>query len=310
MDGILTSMTGENGEIYAAPYGRSLPLLYCNNEVLAEAGWVSSDIKTNEDLFACAKDIYASTGKPGFAIYWDSDLWHWESEIYANGGSVLSEDGSKTTFGKDYDYVGAKFVKDIQDGLLEGYVTSCYTAPDAYDELTLELTTGQIGMIMVSSNGIPNRVAAAAENGYTLSTVVQPAGEAGYAITSGGSNWVMSNDLDEDIKYIAGGFLAYIESAENVMRFTENTGSMMIVKSALESEAGKQLLIDEPCFQAVYDSIQYMHSRPNSIYWAEMYTYGSDKLEQFTLNPADYDVYELIDDLDAKFTQIIADNQW
>ena len=41
-----------------------------------------------------------------------------------------------------------------------------------------------------------------------------------------------------------------------------------------------------------------------------MYTYGIDKVEQFTLQPDKTDVYALIDDLELKFQQIIDDNAW
>ena len=85
---------------------------------------------------------------------------------------------------------------------------------------------------------------------------------------------------------------------------------MMITDSALNSEEGQKIISDFPGFKATYDSVPYLHARPNTPYWAEMYTYGIDKFEQFALQPAETDVYAMIDDFEAKIQQIIDDNEW
>ena len=310
MDGLLSDSLHDGDRLIGAPAARSLPVLVVNNELLAEAGWTGDMIKTNDDMFQCAKDVYEKTGKPGFGAFWDTDLWHWESAVYADGGQILTDDGSAPAFGKDYDYVGAKYLLRIQEGLLEGYVSQYYDQADPEDAVTLALVQGDVAMELRSCNSMPKRFSAAAENGYTLSTWVQPAGEGGIHITGGGSNWMMAEDKPDTEKLFAGAYLAYLAQQENVMTITSKTGSMMITESAYNSEAGQQLLVDFPGHQATYDSIPYLHARPNTPYWAEMYTYGIDKVEQFTLMPDKTDVYALIDDLELKFQQIIDDNEW
>lgn len=109
---------------------------------------------------------------------------------------------------------------------------------------------------------------------------------------------------------IAGGFLAYLAQDDNIVENAELTGSMMITESALVSDGGKKLLAEKPYFQAIYDSVPYLHARPNTPYWTEMYTYAVDKLEQFTLNYATTDVNSMIDDIETKFQSIIDDNAW
>ena len=310
MDGLLSDSLYDGDRLIGAPAARSLPVLVVNNEVLAAAGWTGDMIKTNDDMFQCAKDIYEKTGKPGFAAFWDTDLWHWESAVYADGGQILTDDGSAPAFGKDYDYVGAKFVLRIQEGLKEGYVTQYYDTADADDAASLALATGEVGMELRSCNSMPKRFQTAVDNGYTLSTYVQPAGEGGIHVTGGGSNWMIAEDKPEIEKLFAGAYLAYLAKPENVMLITEKTGSMMITETALNSDAGQKLIEDFPGFQATYDTIPYLHSRPNTPFWAEMYTYGIDKFEQFCLKPAETDVYAMIDDLEKKFQQIIDDNAW
>ena len=310
LPGLLSASLYDGDRLIGAPAARSNPVMFVNNEVLAAAGWTGDMIKTNDDLFQCAKDIYEKTGKPGMAIWWDTDLWHWESAIYADGGQVLTDDGQHPAFGKDYDYVGAKYVLRIQEGLKEGYVTSFYSYPEPYDQCTLSLTTGEIGIALISSNSMKKRYDAAAENGYTLSTYVQPAGEGGVHVTGGGSCWVLADAKSETEKLFAGGYLSYIASVDKMVERTRRNGDMMVTQSALDSEGGKAMIEELPGLQAIYDSVPYLHARPNTPYWAEMYTYGADKLAQFCLNYETTDVYAMIDDMELKFQQIIDDNAW
>ncbi len=310
MQGLLVSMYDENGRLLAAPYARSLPVLYANEQLLAEAGWKIEDIKTNDDMFAAAKDVKDKTGAYGYCLFWDSDAWHWESAIYADGGAVLTEDGSAPSFGKDYDYVGAKFVNRIKEGLLEGYIVSPYGTPKPGDTRDDMLSKGEVAMTLTSCNSMPQRANKMAENGYTLVTTIQPQGEGGYSVTSGGSNWVICESASYEQKMIAGGFLDFLASDENILSMTVNCGNMMITEGALASEGGQQLLEEKPYFQAVYDSTPYLHARPNTSFWTEMYIYATDKLEQFSLNPATTDVEAMVDDIETKFQQIIDDNTW
>lgn len=309
-EGLLVSLYSEDGKLLGVPFARSLPVLIVNKEILEKAGWKGSEIETVDDMMECAKDIYTTCNIPGFAIFWDDDCWHWESAIYADGGAVLTEDGSKPAFGKDYDYVGVEYANKIKTGLMEGYVTSPYTSPNAYDQISSMFCDGKLGMMILSCNDMPDRVDTAAENGYTLETYVQPAGKGGTSVTSGGSNWVICDAASYEEKMFAGAFLSYLAQKDQVMRFTKGSGSMMITTSAMESEEGKKLLEEHPYFQATYDTVPYLHERPNTAFWTEMYTYAADKLEQFSLNPEKTDVEAMVDDFENKFQQIIDDNAW
>ena len=170
LPGLLSSSLYDGDRLIGAPAARSNPVLFVNNEVLAEVGWTGDMIKTNDDMFQCAKDIYEKTGKPGFAIWWDTDLWNWESAVYADGGQILTDDGQHPSFGKDYDYVGAKYALRIQEGLKEGYVTSFYSSPEPYDQCTLALAKGDVGILLISSNSMKKRY----DNCYGVSVNGKP----------------------------------------------------------------------------------------------------------------------------------------
>ena len=309
--GLMVSMIGPNGEVLGAPYGRSLPVLVCNETYLEQAGWKAEDIKTNEDMFAAAKAVYEKTGIPGLINYWDTDAWHWESAVYADGGSILSEDGSTPTFGKDYDYVGSVFLKQIQQGLLEGYVHSTYDTPEPDSTRDLMFGNGEVAMMIRSNNGTRSHIENAQSNGFQVKVVLQPAGKGGqYGITSGGSNFVMCKNCSYEEKVFAGVFLSYFYTPENMMRIVHATGMMPCSESAKNSEDGKKYVEENEYMQVVFESQKHLHARPNSPYWTEMYNYAVDKLEQFSLYPDKTDVDSMIDDISTKFAQIIQDNAW
>lgn len=308
--GLLVTITTEDGALLATPCARSLPVLYVNKELLAQAGWKGEDIKTNEDMMKCAKDVKDKTGKYGLCCFWDTDIWHWESAVYADGGAILSKDGQTVTIGKDYDYVGSKYLSMVKQGLIDGYIMSPYGTPKPGDTRDNAFCSGEAAMMLVSCNSMPKRQSKMAEAGYTMETYVQPAGEGGVHIASGGSNWVLCNTASYEQLMIAAGYLAYIAEDAQVLRITKGTGSMMITTSALNSDEGKAMIAEHPYYQAIYDSVPYLHERANTPYWTEMYTYAADKLNTFTLNPKDTDVNKLVDEISDKFQQIIKDNNW
>ena len=313
--GLFASLYDEEGRLLAAPAARSMPFLIVNEKILAEAGWSGDQITSMDKLFECSKDVYEKTGKKGYIVYWDTDAWHWESHIYADGGDVLNPEGTAPTFGAEYDYVGAKFCERVQQGLAEGHVANPYGTPKPSDTRDLMFGNGEAAIMLRSCNGVPGVIKKMLDGGYSaedIGTYVQPGGSEGQepSVNGGGSNWVICDSASYEEKMIAGGLLAYMASVENVTAITKNTGSFMITNSAYNSEAGQAVLAENPWMEAIYESMPYLHARPNTTSWTEMNIYATDKLEQFCLDPANTDLHAMVDDIEAKFQQIIDDNAW
>ena len=309
LPGLLSSSLYDGDRLIGAPAARSNPVMFVNNEVLAAAGWTGDMIKTNDDLFQCAKDIYEKTGKAGLAAWWDTDLWHWESEIYADGGQVLTDDGSAPAFGKDYDYVGAKYMEAVKDGLVEGWITHTYSAAQPDNQLKQNFQNGEVAMMLFSNNNFTAYEETLESNGYEFSLQLQPEGTV-RSIVSGGGNWMLSNTASYEEAMMAGGWLQYIASDENVLGWTNLCGAFLITESAYNSETAQAMFEANPNHLKVYETMNYLHKRVNTPYWVEMYTYMHDKLSQFALYPDSTDIYATVDDMAAKCAQIIEDNAW
>lgn len=307
--GLMTSLIADDGKVMAVPMARSIPMLYVNETYLAKAGKSGADIKTVDDLMETAKAVYEATGIPGFSLFWDSDCWMFESMIYAYGGQVLSDDGTEVVFGKDYDYVGAKYMEAVRQGLIDGYVTHTYTGAQPDNDLKVNFQNGEVAMMLFSNNNFPSYQQVAEENGFEVKLYTQPAGTT-VSLTSGGGNWVMCNTASYEEAMIAGGYLAYIASDENVLEWSELSGGMMFTNSAYNSAEAKAMFDANPNHYAVYEALEHVHKRVNSASWTEMYTYMHDKLAQFTLFPQDTDIHQLVDDMSDKCAQIIKDNMW
>lgn len=309
LDGLMVSLVDEDGKVMAVPMSRSLSVLYVNETLLGKAGWKGEDIKTVDDMLKCAKAVYEATGVPGFSLFWDSDCWFFESMIYAYGGQVLSDDGQEVTFGKDYDYVGAKYMEAVKDGLVEGWITHTYSAAQPDNQLKQNFQNGEVAMMLFSNNNFTAYEETLESNGYEFSLQLQPEGTV-RSIVSGGGNWMLSNTASYEEAMMAGGWLQYIASDENVLGWTDLCGAFLITESAYNSEAAQAMFAENPNHLKVYETMNYLHKRVNTPYWVEMYTYMHDKLSQFALYPENTDIYATVDDMAAKCAQIIEDNAW
>lgn len=309
LDGLMVSLIAEDGKVMAVPMSRSLSILYVNESLLEEAGWKGEDIETIDDMLTAAKAVYEATGVPGFSLFWDSDCWFFESMIYAYGGQVLSDDGQEVTFGEDYDYVGAKYMEAVQEGLIEGWIAQTYTAAQPDTELKLKFQNGEVAMMLFSNNNFTAYQQALEDNGYKMSLQLQPEGTE-RSIVSGGGNWMLANTAAPAEAMMAGGWLQYIASDENVLSWTDLCGAFIITESAYESETAQEMFEENPNHLKVYETMNYLHKRVNTPYWVEMYTYMHDKLSQFALYPESTDIYATVDDMANKCAQIIEDNAW
>ncbi len=309
LDGLMVSLVAEDGKVMAVPMSRSEGVLYVNETLLGKAGWKGEDVQTVDDLLACSKAVYEATGVPGFSLFWDSDCWFFESMIYAYGGQVLSDDGQEVTFGKDYDYVGAKFMEAVKQGLIEGWITHTYSAAQPDNQLKQDFQNGDVAMMLFSNNNFVAYQHTLEDNGFEFSLQMQPIGTV-RSIVSGGGNWVMANTATYEESMMAAGWLQYIASDENVLAWSNLCGAFLITKSAYNSEEAQAMFAENPNHLKTYETMDYLHKRVNTPYWVEMYTYMHDKLSQFALYPEETDIYATVDDMANKCAQIIEDNAW
>lgn len=308
LDGLMVSAYHDD-TLYAVPGGRSYAVLYANKKLVEEAGHTVDEIKTWDDLREVAKDIAAlGEEKEGYGINWDSDAWHWESAVYSDGGNITNEDGTKVTFADNG--VGAIHLQLMQDMMKEGSAYSAYgQSTDAFTVYTQMFLEGNLGMFCSSCTSYESLRSMMEEEGYTnveVCVLDQPAGEAGNSVVTGGSNFIVCNKATEAQKKAAAGFLEYLASDENQAKWNEVSGYLAVTESVYDSEYFEENRKDSNLVQ-IAEGVKYAHQRPQTKHWREMYTYIVDCLQNFSINPDNYNCTEMVDEM-AEYCQKIIDN--
>ncbi|MDR0840053.1 MAG: ABC transporter substrate-binding protein [Christensenellaceae bacterium] len=292
-----------DGKLLAVPSNRSMPVLYLNTDILEAAGLDPAGPQTWDELYTYAKAIHEKTDKYGFAIFWDSDAWVWESALYSWGGQVTSDDAKTVTFG-DND-AGVHVVELYQKMVSEGIAYEAFSAgaepTDANQALFLE---GELGMY-IGSCGVYGKLSG--NEALNIKVNFMPQGSTRSAVT-GGANWVLpQGSSDAEIEH-AIGYLKYLAEDANVIDWMLTSGYLPGTDSAMQSAEGKALIADDPNYQILIDQLQYAHTRPTTPYWREFYYYIVEKLELAMISPDTTDAHALIADCVAKCQAIIEAN--
>lgn len=295
-----------NDTLYAIPGGRSYPVMYVNRELVEQAGHTVDEIKTWDDLHTVAADIAAlGDDIEGYGVYWDTDIWLWESALYSNGGDITNADATEVLFNKDG--AGAVYLQLVQDMLADGSAYSAYAQADdkAGTAYTEKFLNGELGIMFNSITTYGSLKNSMETEGYDVDVCVinQPAGLAGNSIVSGGNNFIICNTATETQKQVAAEYLKYISSDENQAEWNRVSGYLATTKSTYESEYFAENL-EDPNLVQIADGVKYAHKRQQK-HWREMYTYMYGYLKDFTINPENYDCNELVNEMAVHCQEIL-----
>ncbi len=91
----------QNGTVYALPFAISLPITYWNLDLVQQAGGDPDNLPTSWDgVIDLVKKIDALGPDINSMTYvWDiTGNWLWQAPVFAQGGSMLTEDESRVAF--------------------------------------------------------------------------------------------------------------------------------------------------------------------------------------------------------------------
>lgn len=293
LDGLLVGCE-KDGKVFAAPGGRSTSCYIVNLDLVEQAGYTKADVETwdwdkfHEIMLAISKlgdDI------EGCGLWWDTDAWMWESALYANGGSVDNADATEIVFAQDGN--GAQFLDLAAEMMDDGSMYSVYDnyAPgEIGNALNTKFVEGTLGcrMASITNYGGIKKLATEAGKEMNIFMAIQPSGDGGFSVVTGGNNFLFLNNSTETQKKVAAAYLEYIAQPENDLEWNKLSSYMAVNEKTYETEEFKQMLADDPNYAQISVIANNAHARPATLNWAEMRKYLMDGLVAWAQDYASY----------------------
>lgn len=293
LDGLLVGCE-KDGKVFAAPGGRSTSCYIVNLDLVEQAGYTKADVETwdwdkfHEIMLAISKlgdDI------EGCGLWWDTDAWMWESALYANGGSVDNADATEIVFAQDGN--GAQFLDLAAEMMDDGSMYSVYDnyAPgEIGNALNTKFVEGTLGcrMASITNYGGIKKLATEAGKEMNIFMAIQPSGDGGFSVVTGGNNFLFLNNSTETQKKVAAAYLEYIAQPENDLEWNKLSSYMAVNEKTYETEEFKQMLADDPNYAQISVIANNAHARPATLNWAEMRKYLMDGLVAWSQDYASY----------------------
>ncbi|MDC7126079.1 MAG: extracellular solute-binding protein [Spirochaetales bacterium] len=288
------------GDRYAYPHMRSVPVMYVNKLLVEKLGLSAEGPKTFDELETYLQTCYSVTGQPGMYIF-NYDLWVMEALLHSfSDVSVLNEDETKTNINSD----GAVALVEYMDRLQEkGYIkilniTDSDSFYAALAKPTTALTFTSIGGYIVFSN------MAKQANGVINVSMIPSGTEGTRGVPVGGSNTFLSNTGSDNEKAAAFQFLTWLTAPAQSAYASAKTGYLPTSVKAYDEDIMKQTVAAYPGFKVAFDELQYCKMRPTIGSYHEIEDLMCSKINQIWLD--NLPVKESLDKLAADVDDILS----
>lgn len=243
-----------NGKMIGVPYNVSSLLLYYNKDLLNQAGY-DAPPATIAEMAKMIKDIKGKTNaKYGLNVQVNQyELENW-----------IATQGSQGTYFGNNDSGHSGYLTELmadKDGTLKNFLTEWKKVIDsgAYkavnDSISEEFASGDIAMVIMSSSRIPkvdSLVNGALEWDVSPIPTVS-GGDVGGAFPSGAGLYML--DRDREAKDAAWQFVQYMISPEAQTIWLDGTGYIPVNVHAVETDAYKQRITEQPKLEKPYQSL-------------------------------------------------------
>ncbi|CCI83891.1 extracellular solute-binding protein [Corynebacterium otitidis] len=234
-DGLVSSVRNYyemDDTMYAMPAMISQPVMYVNDDLLAEAGLDASDFETTEELVESSRKINDELGVAGFTFPLDG--WFMEQsasmrgvELCSPGNGVGSERAQRFATGSDP-------VVDLWDDYEGLYASGAAHNPGIDNEAAAgAFLTGQAAIHIGTSGGFGNLMANEPSFNWSVHRLPRDNDAAG-AIPGGNSLWAVALGHDEEVQRAAWEFMSYVGSDEVQAELFRDTGYLPTAEGALE----------------------------------------------------------------------------
>ena len=225
-----------DGKLIALPHSRSLPVLYYNKDLFAQAG-IENPPETWDELKADAEAL-TKDGVYGYSC--PLDQWYYTSLMMNAGGTIYNEDETSIGF-NDESGTGPLYLwKDMIDaGTMNVPSGQDYNSSEACRNI---FAAGTAAMIMQSSAQLKGlEETCDFEVGVGAIPMLTDR-----AYPAGGSNLMMFAGHSEEEEAAGWEFLKFMTNTENSITWANGTGYLPVRQSCTEQDAYKQMVEEDP----------------------------------------------------------------
>ncbi len=288
-----------DGDMYAFPHMRSVPVMYVNKVLARQAGVSEDGPATFEEFEAYLQACHDYTGEPAMYLF-NYDFWVMEALLHSySDTNILSDDEQTCNINSEGGVKLITYLNELEDkGLIK---VLPITDMNAY---YATFTYPGTALWMTSIGGYKTIATMATEYGVEIGVSMIPAGENGMrGVPVGGSNTYLCNTGTEQERAAAFQFMMWLSDTEQAAFASANTGYLPTKLSSLDTDLMKETIAQFPGYQVAFDELQYCKMRPSTGVYHEVEDLLCEKINTIILD--DLDIQSSLDELAQEVNTIL-----
>lgn len=246
--GMMVDLTVD-GVAYAVPYNRTTQGFVVNMDLLKQAG-IDRVASTWDEFYEDAVKFKAAMGEGYYYSYAYFNQYIFEAIALSRGCTIATADGTAMMTEDKMVELFQFFRKMYEEDLLIMVPTTSGGFADQHSTF-LE---GKVATVFQSSSFIPS-AQTLLDCDWSFEYV--PAGEAGHAVTIGGTNLAVTTAADAAEQAACKAFIEYVTSPENCAKVFIETANLPVRQSVLEMDSVKEFMAANPYTENLLSQMDY-----------------------------------------------------
>lgn len=247
------------GSVNSIPFNSSSPILYANQQLMAEAGLDPDDLPATFGELLGACEVIDAAGLEANCITFPLHSWffeQWMAEqgaMLANNGNGRDARATEVLLDSDAALRIGNFMADLAEG---GWYSYTGTLEDWSGSEAI-FANQQAVFFITSTADAGNITRAAADNGFDVKTGLLPIPdgvERNGVVIGGASVWLTDGHSQEELE-IARDFALYMTNPENMVSWHKLTGYYPVVNESVDLLEAQGWFVEEPNFAVAFEQL-------------------------------------------------------
>ena len=247
------------GEVNSIPFNSSSPIIYANQDLMAEAGLDPEDVPETYGELLDACEAGDAAGLDANCITFPLHSWmfeQWMSEQnapLANNGNGRDARATELLLDSEPALRIGQFMADLAEN---GWYSYTGTLEDWSGSEAI--FANQNAMFFITSTADAGNITrAAADNGFSVKTGLLPIPdgvERNGVVIGGASVWLTDGHTTEELE-VARDFALYMTNTENMVSWHKLTGYYPVVNDAVDALEAEGWFEEEPNFAVAFEQL-------------------------------------------------------